>query len=422
MVKVLPQGKEDFGSSFGRAFGQGLGSTFPQLAQQLISAKELEKENEALKRMGVDLSGVKNPEVRKQALASILQGQQKENLLKQKMGFFENLTRGREQQGIPEEFLESEQIDVDDSPRSSRQSLNDSSFADISEEDIARATLVDPSMGNALRQMKSDAMNRVLSERKEENKKFESERSYQTQFSKTAEEQANKLREAIPKKQMALSFARDAVESGDLSFLSPDKLADITGIDAFRSAKGAQLITAGKENLLSNMSRVSARGQNMWFEKRLSSMFPKIGQSPEANLIVQEMLEGELSLDKAYLEEFDRLAEQDQQQYGFVKKDISKRAQAAVKPREKEIMKRTSYRLKELEEREKGIEKLRKQVGKKVVKGTPLTAQMAILYKEKFGDKAHDVAKKAGYDIPTFEEFQIYQKRPDEYMESEEEL
>lgn len=248
-------------------------------------------------------------------------------------------------------------------------------------------------------------------------KEFGEERKYHSEFSKKAEEEANQLRTSIPKKEMALNFARNAVETGELGFFSPDKLADVTGIDLFRTAKGAQLITAGKENLLSNMSRVSAKAQNQWFEQRLNSMFPKIGQSKESNLTVQEMLEGETALDKSYLDEFDRLVAEDEQKYGFVKKDISKRTHAAIKPLENEILKRTTYRMKEVEESEKGLSGMKGQVGKNVPKGTPLTLSMAKLYKSKFGENALNVAEKNGYYIPTVEEFRIFQERPEEFRE-----
>ena len=166
------------------------------------------------------------------------------------------------------------------------------------------------------------------------------------------------------------------------------------------------------------MSRVSARGQNIWFEQRLNSMFPKIGQSKEANLTVQEMLEGEAAIEKSYISEYDRLAEEDMKEYGYERKDINKRAQNAVKFKEKEIMRRTSYRMKEVEEVEKGLSTLKNQVGKNVPKGTPLTLAMAKLYKDKFGDKALEVEKKNGYYIPTLEEFKMYQSTPQEFREN----
>ena len=39
---------------------------------------------------------------------------------------------------------------------------------------------------------------------------------------------------------------------------------------------------------------------------------------------------------------------------------------------------------------------------------------MAKLYKDKYGEKALQMAEKDGYRIPTYEEFEQYQKRPNE--------
>jgi len=248
-------------------------------------------------------------------------------------------------------------------------------------------------------------------------KEFEGERSFHTGYSKKIEEQADQMRESIPKKGMALDFSRNSVESGDVSYFSPDKLADATGVDLFRTAKGAQLLTAGKENLLSNMSKVGAKAQNIWFEQRLNSMFPKIGQSKEANLTTQEMLEGELAMDKAYLDAFDRLVEEDEAKYGYTRKDIQKRAQQEADPIQRQILKRSSYRMKELEEQEMGLDKLKNKVGKDTPKGTPFTLAMAQLYYEKFGDKGMKVAEKNGYYIPAIEEYETYRRAPQEFRE-----
>ena len=240
-------------------------------------------------------------------------------------------------------------------------------------------------------------------------KTFEGDRTYHTNISKEEVKKANELRSSIPKKENALRFARDAVQTGNVSYFSPDKLADATGIELFRTAKGAQLITAGKENLLSNMERVSAKAQNVWFEKRLNSVFPEIGKSREANLTVQEMIEGEVAADKAYLQEFDRISEEDRKKYGYVREDVSKRAREAAEPKDKKILQRTSYRIKEIQEQEEGLSALKSRIGQKVEKGTPLTLAMAKLYKDKFGDQALKVAKDNGYYIPSIEEFREFQ-------------
>jgi len=287
----------------------------------------------------------------------------------------------------------------------------------IPDEKITQVALINPAVATQMQKQNEAIRKEIDREEDQKYKRFTDQRQYETQFSKKAEEKVDDLRETLPKKESSLNLARNAAESGEIGFISLNKLADLTGVDAFRTAKGAQLITASKENLLNNMGRVSARAQNIWFEQRLNSMFPMIGQSMEANLTTQEMLEGELAMDKAYIDEFDRLANEDQESFGFVRKDIARRAQNTVKEKNKEIFDRTTFRMKQIEEQEKGVKKLQSEVGKKVPRGTPLTLVMAKLYQKKYGDKAKDKAKADGYTIPTSEQFRMYAANPQEFRD-----
>src|SRR6185312_2216895 len=56
-----------------------------------------------------------------------------------------------------------------------------------------------------------------------------------------------KTRASLIKKDQALALQDDAVAKKDLSFFSRDNLADITGIEGFRSTEGAIYKAAGKE-------------------------------------------------------------------------------------------------------------------------------------------------------------------------------
>lgn len=289
---------------------------------------------------------------------------------------------------------------------------------DIPDEFIARLSVINPQGASQLQKIKDVALRENRENESNKNKKFESERAYHTQFSKPIEEKATALRGLLPKQEMAIDYARNAIESGEVGAFTMNHLADIFNADSLRNAKGAQLILASKEQLIPNLGRISAKAQNIFMEKRIASMIPQIGLKDEANLTMQEMIEGEAAIDRAYLSELDRLTEQDMKEYGFTRKDIDKRARSNANVKEKEIVKRTSYRMKEIEENSKGLSKVKKEVGKNVSKGTPLTLAMAKLYQEKFGDNALKVAEKNGYYIPTKEEFMMFEQRPSEFRES----
>ena len=203
-------------------------------------------------------------------------------------------------------------------------------------------------------------------------KKFESNRKYYGQGFKDVEEYFNKIQRSNPKKELALKSAAQSIQSEDVGMFSPNYLADLLGLPGLRTASGVQLISAGKENLLSNMERTSAKAQNIWFEQKLNSIFPMIGQTEEANKMALTFLEGELELDKNAVEEFNRLKEQDMKEQGYINyKTIQNRVFENLKDKEDSILRKTMYKAKVLEESEKDIEELIKNKNKKVVSGAP---------------------------------------------------
>ena len=274
------------------------------------------------------------------------------------------------------------------------------------------AALRDPR--EEVRRWGEGAQRAQLEQEKRTGKQFIEERKFQAKRGEEGEKRIGAVQEGLVKKRMALDMARGAVESDNVGQFSKANLAQRLGIPELQTAQGAQLITASKENLLSNMSRVSARAQNVWFEKRLNDMFPKIGQSKEANLTVQEMLEGEELLDEALVSKYQELEDQDMEKYGYPKGDLEKRARKEIEPLEEKIFERTSYRMRQLEEDQAGAKAIQRRVGKEVMNGTPLTIGMANMYIRKFGDvkQALSAAKKNGYRIPSKEDIIFYEKAP----------
>jgi hypothetical protein len=300
---------------------------------------------------------------------------------------------------------------------------------DFSPEELARLSLIKPKIADVLQkgqisqQRASEADRRFeQADRKFDQSVKEADRRYHSQTSDKQEEKIAGIRESVPKKKSALRHSRSAVESGEVGAFSINQLADSIGGaagDAIRTSQGAALATAGKENLLGNMARVSAKAQNQWFEERLASMFPKVGQSIEANLTTQEMLEGEVILEEAYVKKYDELADSDVKLYGYPRNDIDKRARRAVEHLEEVTFNRSAYRMRELQESEMGRGKMMKGLNKKVPNGTPMTLQMGSLFLDKYKDpsKALKAAKKLGYKVPNAEDLQLYNLSSDEFAQ-----
>lgn len=440
MVQIIPAAQRK--PSFGEQIGPNIARTLDlgqQLMQQQQQQQQIAKENAFAEKLGLDLSGTSDPKTRQALMVEALKMQSKNQLnplqeaqkqlaeartsqARGQTSFFDELMgRGNQQDAQFDQSQGQQQSPgMERFPETRQQTQIDPQNPQTWPEDALKKAAGfrgQPGQTGVIGNIAQAELDRRKEEEKKGKEEFYREREYHTSFSKDAEKEAEQLRSNLGKKEMSLNLSRDAVESGEVGALSLANLASRLKIPEWQTMKGAQLETAIKENLLSNMSRVSAKGQNIWFEQRLNSMMAQIGKSQQANLSAQEILEGEVAMDRAYLDTFDKISDDDMQNYNFVKKDIAKRARSQAKPLENEIMKRTSYRLKELEEQEKGLNKVKSEVGKNVIKGTPMTLAMAKLYKDKFGENALKVAQKNGYYIPTLEEFRIFQQRPQEFRE-----
>ncbi len=226
-------------------------------------------------------------------------------------------------------------------------------------------------------------VNAAVKEKNRERNVFESDRKYNEDKSADFQKTVSGLRQTIPRKENAQILARKSIESNDLGAFSRDNLANILGRPELRTASGVGLNLAIKENLLTNLSRVSARGTNKWLEQVMIGAFPQTGQSLEANKTAQEAIEAELALDKAEVEVYDRLAAEDMQKQKYVGADIEQRVFKELEPIENEIRDRTAYRTRVIYEDQKDRSQLKDLVNKKAPTGTPLTERMYQVFFEK---------------------------------------
>jgi hypothetical protein len=278
-------------------------------------------------------------------------------------------------------------------------------------------------LGKRLNEQQQKKYENELNQHKISDKRFEQERKYHTEFSKPAEEKVNATIKDMPQQLFVLENARNAVETGELGSWSKDHWANILPAEmgkALRSPEGASLETLSKFNLVGSLRDVTARAQNMYMEKIMRGAFAEIGKSKEANLAAHEVLEGGFAEELAHAKEFAKLANEDMQNFGYVRKDIDRRASDAAWPEQKRIMERTAYRTKELEENVKTPEQLEKSINKKVTPGTPLTSKMGKVFAKKFGsyEKGIEEAQKRGYSVPSDQDFELYTLPPNKFLES----
>lgn len=133
---------------------------------------------------------------------------------------------------------------------------------------------------------------RNLTQKKNENwTKFGMERA------KKVLDKAEEIAQSLPVKKTALNLMKSALTSRNLGYFTRDNLAELTGIEAFRSPEGAVFKTAGKEYFLGNISRAGAR-PNQWIEQQIADMMTKVGRDTDANLSVARALENETAIDE----------------------------------------------------------------------------------------------------------------------------
>jgi len=326
MVQILPQ-EPGLGGYLGEGLGQGLSSGL----QYLLQAKIGEKQN----RLAMQRDAAKQ--------------QAKEETLMRLLG--------------PSQSFSEEEIS---GPQGSAMVEEESG---PNERQILAASLADPNLGRLLQGQQESKI-----------RQREKVAGREWDRAKDVFKRADERAEALPVKENALATMKDALVDGNLGFFSPDNIAEITGVEAFRTPKGAQFITSGKEFFLGSLKRAGAR-PNQWIEQQLLKMLPKIGRSPEANLTVVAALESELAIEEAYGDILQKLEEEDMSKFGHVKGNIGQRAN-------KELRVFANAEQKKLEENLREIQ----GVTKKGVKMTDPDGNTYLVPKSDIKD-----AEKAGY-------------------------
>jgi hypothetical protein len=153
-------------------------------------------------------------------------------------------------------------------------------------------------------------------------------------------EDADKIRSTIPQKRTSLVALEDAIEEGDMSFFSMDNLAEMTGIEGFRSAKGGQFKTASKNFFINTLAKTGAR-PNMFLEKQIADGLPKIGRTREGNLIGVELAKFDIDYEAKRLEMIDEISDQYMESLGYVPgtfgRDIDKSMKTWVEDRQEQL-------------------------------------------------------------------------------------
>lgn len=233
-------------------------------------------------------------------------------------------------------------------------------------------------------------LKRRADERGLDQKKTDATRKYHTEISQDILKENEKDAKNLVQSESALGLMENAITGKDLSFWSPDNLAEITGIEAFRSPEGALFKTAGKEFFLGTLTSAGAR-PNQFIEQQIVEMLPKIGRSTAANLSVSRAFRNEIDLKKEKVRLTRDLADELESKLGYVPRNIGQIRDQKLKEYADKKQKELNNDLRAF----KSIEEKSKQSFMKVDPGTPISKVVAKAILDQYDKKDPDRAKKA---------------------------
>lgn len=321
MIQIIPENRRPRTSE---QIGQMLGG-FGNVALDVMEAQNQRQQQaragQQLNQLtGMDISGLP-PEFQKIALAEALKAQGKQQLLGQKQGLLEEIFgTGQQRRNIGQELGGLEQAQQ-------MQQADGFDASQLSDAQIAQATSLDPNLGRILQHEKDVALREAREVQKQQFEREKIGRKEAHEIVKPLLQELNVSRKNIPLQEQAIEDIQNA--SPNVGAL--DYIADVTGFEPLRSAKGTQLKTAIKDFFLSDLTRAGSR-PNMWIEQQLSEALPKLGRSAEANLTIAEGMKFKVDLAKQRINILDDLIAKDKEKYGYVKDDVDARASQLMKP------------------------------------------------------------------------------------------
>lgn len=118
-------------------------------------------------------------------------------------------------------------------------------------------------------------------------------------------EQMNKIRDGVATKEINLFRINEALDSGNVRTWR-NFMADYFDNEFIRSAEGAELLSATKEEFLSDMQQMpSGTRLNQYLEKNMREALQTIGKSVESNRIITRFQEFKHDINKEKLKIYD---------------------------------------------------------------------------------------------------------------------
>lgn len=206
-------------------------------------------------------------------------------------------------------------------------------------------------------------------------------------------ENISETEDRLPTIDTSLKMIEDAIERGEDALGTRERLADITGIEGFRTASGAELQSAIKNYFLGDLTQIKGGRPNQLIERQLLDAYPKMGRDPIAN---QKIVAG-MKMQRDIANEKVRLTRDLEEKYlakvGHLPPDFESIVKKKLKPIATEIEKKT---IKTMENLNKFQREYQRMASKNLKKGETLMltpdGEYLAIPKEQYSE-----AKEEGY-------------------------
>ncbi len=364
----------------GQALSQGLTERYAQQAQQQQAQQQIQQENAALKQLtGQDFSGVQDPKIRQQAVGELLKRQGKEQIQGQKQNYLEKLFGGQSQGN------------QQTSPDAQESSAGNFDPRKISDEDIVKATAIDPTIGRELRAAKDSALKEKRHKEDVQIRKDERKAAETIPMKQKIAEDAQSALQSIQNKQKQLEMV-DSGELNDPTFatamdLIPGKLGR-----RFLSPKTVEY----KASLVDEYKDLRAIFQGQTRVKEIELLEDKIADTYYTDEQKKAIIKARINSSETSLIKAEVAAEIDQEKPNLGILEFTKELNKRMKPRLEKSANQLIDALKNTQNEAEVIKSRPLDVG------NPQDAQiMKQILDEAAGDvsKAYKIAEKKGYKV-----------------------
>lgn len=359
MVQIIPAAQRE--PSVGQKLSQGIGRGL-SIGSELMNQRQQQQAIQSYAdQIGVGDISKLSPDLQKQVISLALQGQAQQKKFafekeqqEKKYGFQKELEEIKSKRKVPTGGLTGQPI-----PQEISQTMNQiiQRFPNADADQLKMMmdeSGVPPAYSNAY------VENRRRQDERMQSSKDKRLESGQKRAEKVLDK-ADVLGTEIPILESTINAMEDAVVNGDQSFWSLDNLAEMTGLELFRTAKGGQFKSAAKTYFINDLKASGAR-PNQFIEKQMTDALAKIGRSQEANQTVIESFKFSNDLKKKWHETARELEKYYDETIGYLPGSFSRIIEETMKPYVEERQKNYEKILKDLavQEKNKPINKNKK--------------------------------------------------------------